>query len=49
MGSWGEEGEKSASEMSVKGKKREGVKIFKNESFSALLQCFVLEIAAKSH
>lgn len=49
MGSWGEEGEKSASEMSVKGKKREGVKIFKNESLSALLQCFVLEIAANSH
>lgn len=34
--------------MSVKGKKREGVKIFKNESLSALLQCFVLEIAANS-
>lgn len=41
MGNWGEEGEKSASEMSVKGKNRKGEKIFKNEAFSPPLQYFV--------
>jgi len=48
MGIWGEEGEKSASEMSVKGKKREGEKVFEREAFAAVLQCFVLEMAENS-
>lgn len=48
MVSWSEEGGKSASEMSVKEKKRKGEKISKIEAFSAPWQYFVLGIAANS-
>lgn len=48
MGSWGEEGGKAASEMSIRGKKGKEEKILKSEASSAPLQYLLLGIAANS-